>query len=489
MDKSKAINIIKAVLYYMMPIMIFIFLCTKIFNESIWLDEAFSLSMIQQGFGDIIKNTASDVHPPLYYIILKTFSTILKSFFNNNIIYASKLISLIPIALLLIINYTMIEKLFNKKTAFLFAIFILGMPQIMKYAIEIRMYSWGMLFVTMIYIYAIKWVKENKFSQLCMMVIFTILSAYTHYFALVSAGCIYLILLIYLIVKKDSDKFKKCIISGFTIFLAYLPWLIILIKQVLVVKENYWIENMTLNTIKAFFKYPYTIKGNDILTFIIATLIMIAIIVSIVKRKQKSSIYAICGFLIPIGTIAIGIIASKLIRPVFIERYMVCSLGCLWLAVASIFGNYANKKYIFMVISIIAIMICMNNAKVLINQEKIYKKETINSISYINNVNEEYDILIFDNNQLQRVVSYYYPSIENYVYKKEISELTKQVYKQTKMKQISKINNLEDIEKNIYIFANDTSILEDIKSNGYKYEECGKYQIEIYKFSIYKIIK
>ena len=36
------------------------------------------------------------------------------------------------------------------------------MPQIMNYAIEIRMYTWGLFFVTMFYLYGIKWKKSNK---------------------------------------------------------------------------------------------------------------------------------------------------------------------------------------------------------------------------------------------------------------------------------------------------------------------------------------
>ena len=227
MDSNKAVKIIKKIIYYLTPLIIFLTMYLQIFNDSIWLDEAFSLSMIQQNFCEMIKNTAIDVHPPLYYLILKGFSSIIK-IFSNNIIHISKLVSLIPIIFLLIINYTSIEKMFNKKTSFLFSVFILGMPQIMKYSIEIRMYSWGMLFVTLVYIYIIQWLKTDNKKYLFLATISSILSVYTHYFAAVSVGCIHLFFLIY-IIKKDVNKFKKYIISILEIFIAYIPWIVILI--------------------------------------------------------------------------------------------------------------------------------------------------------------------------------------------------------------------------------------------------------------------
>ena len=69
--QNKIIKNVERIAYYAIPIILFIIYFQTIFNNSIWLDEAFSMSMIQQNFGEMIYNTAIDVHPPLYYIILK----------------------------------------------------------------------------------------------------------------------------------------------------------------------------------------------------------------------------------------------------------------------------------------------------------------------------------------------------------------------------------------------------------------------------------
>ena len=47
-----------------------VFLC---FSDDIWYDELFTMGLASQPFGELISITARDVHPPLYYVIVKLF--------------------------------------------------------------------------------------------------------------------------------------------------------------------------------------------------------------------------------------------------------------------------------------------------------------------------------------------------------------------------------------------------------------------------------
>ena len=47
-----------------------VFLC---FSDDIWYDELFTMGLAGQSFGELISVTARDVHPPLYYMIVKLF--------------------------------------------------------------------------------------------------------------------------------------------------------------------------------------------------------------------------------------------------------------------------------------------------------------------------------------------------------------------------------------------------------------------------------
>ena len=44
-----------------------------IFNNNVWTDEIFSMNLFKAGFGEIVLETAKDVHPPLYYFLGRLF--------------------------------------------------------------------------------------------------------------------------------------------------------------------------------------------------------------------------------------------------------------------------------------------------------------------------------------------------------------------------------------------------------------------------------
>ena len=72
-------------------------LCFLTVGDEIWFDEVFSVSIVKHSFSDIISFTAADVHPPLYYFILKCFTLI---FGQRMSVY--HLVSVIPFILMLL---------------------------------------------------------------------------------------------------------------------------------------------------------------------------------------------------------------------------------------------------------------------------------------------------------------------------------------------------------------------------------------------------
>ncbi len=484
MKQKQIIKYIEKMIYYIIPICLYFLYIQTIFTNSIWLDEAFSMSMIQQNFGEMIYNTAIDVHPPLYYIILKILVGIFEICLGNTI-WTAKIVSIIPIGILLIIGYTILEKMYGKKTVFLFQLFILSVPQIMNYAIEIRMYTWGLLFVTLFYLYCIKWKMENKKIDRGFMTLFAILAAYTHYFALVPVACIYLYLLIETIIHNNKEQTKAIINSILICCIAYLGWIIVWLNQVIAVKDSYWIGEITWESFLSYFKFLFFVDGKPVLTWILIGILLLAILTLWTNRKEKDSKIIFLGLTIPIGTIMIGVIASKLLRPIFIERYLVPSLGVLWMSVAISLGKYCKRKTTFVFLSIIILIIGSTNLYKLVNIEQQYSKKTNETLSFIDKISNS--VFLFDNNQLQRVVAYYYHKTQTYVYNKDITDLTKKVYRQTKMDKIENLEEIKNIEQEIYVFVIEDEILDELASLGYMYEIYGNYNIEHYVFSIYKI--
>lgn len=87
-----------------------IFICIPNFHTNLWFDESYTVGMVERSFNQIWTIGSYDVHPVLYYWILKLFALILE---NKIIIY--RLLSVIAIAILGIIGFTHIRKDFGEK--------------------------------------------------------------------------------------------------------------------------------------------------------------------------------------------------------------------------------------------------------------------------------------------------------------------------------------------------------------------------------------
>ena len=84
--------------FFALSFIIFIYLLVTPINHLILhVDEYFTLSIINFNVNDLISVTAADVHPPLYYLILKFAMTIFGFFvISPHSIYAVRIVSIIP---------------------------------------------------------------------------------------------------------------------------------------------------------------------------------------------------------------------------------------------------------------------------------------------------------------------------------------------------------------------------------------------------------
>ena len=134
-----------------------IFVSIGAFHNNVWFDEAYSVGMARQTFGDIWNIGGHDVHPVLYYWILRIINLI-----AGQCVMAYRIVSVIPIAIMMVLGYTHIRKDFGEKVGFFFTFLSVFLPPMATYAIEVRMYSWAILTVTLLAIYAYRLAKEDN---------------------------------------------------------------------------------------------------------------------------------------------------------------------------------------------------------------------------------------------------------------------------------------------------------------------------------------
>lgn len=132
---------------------------TGLTKMGLWYDELYSIAFAQLPIHGMLEIGPKDVHPILYYLIFKFFTKILTFL---DIAAIGKIVSLIPIYLIGLLSITKVKKNFGYLTAGLFFLCITSMPQLMIYGVEVRMYSWGLFFVTASLIYSYEIIKNDS---------------------------------------------------------------------------------------------------------------------------------------------------------------------------------------------------------------------------------------------------------------------------------------------------------------------------------------
>ena len=405
-----------------------VFISLSAFHENIWFDESYSVSIARHSFSEIWNITGHDVHPPLYYWILHIIWMI---FGDQNI--ACRLFSVLAIAILGVLGYTHIRKDFGEKVGMLFSFLVYFLPVICIYSQEIRMYSLAYLLVTIMAIYAYRFYKsvkdknvmKNQNKNLIIFAIFSILSCYTHYYALATAGLINLILFIFLIKnvlkarkqkdldikdkKEISKPLKKFIIAAIIQVILYIPWLLFLIEQMTRVGGGFWIQ-LNLNTLIEVPSFQFrvqtdsTINATAIISLIVSILLYIYIGYRIYKaKKNKEKILpAVISIIIYITVIVAVLIISLIGSPILVGRYLLTLTG-LYIFVFAFFMAKEERKWVTkMICAIILILSFIGNYNTIKNNYDTTNQEVM---SFMEENIQKGDIIIYNEIGVRRSIS------------------------------------------------------------------------------------
>lgn len=393
-----------------------------IFNINAWGDEVFTIVNLKKGWSELWSTLVADVHPPLYYIIAKIIYTVFNYKFK-----VLKLVSILPICLnIVLVSYLVLKnKKSNnsKKTGILLSLYIIATTITSNFlwmGQELRMYSWAMFFVTGSGIFAYRFYKEQNKINLIAFVLFSLGSALTHYWALIMECFIYLYLFIAIILFKRKAIKKFAVVVILTI-LGYIWWLPTAIKQLMTVRNDYWI---TFNFYE-FRNYFSNIIGNEIPIYI--AIFMIGAILACImyncffkntrytKENKEDIIFCIASMTIVLDIIVLAVILNVLMRPIFIARYMLPALGLFWLGLIGLL-NYVDYKKIFVTI-IAIILIYMSFVGYTNKLIEEYDTGTQATIDFMNSILQEDDILITNIGHFSyNVLEYYFPNEKGKIY-------------------------------------------------------------------------
>lgn len=380
-EKFKWLTIKK--IHILIIILGIIFVGLGIFHTNIWFDEAYSVGMAKHDFIEIWNIGGHDVHPVLYYWILRIINII-----TGGSIIAYRVFSWLPIALLGILGFTHIRKDYGEKTGVIFSFLSYFLPQMAIYASEVRMYSWAILFVTILAIYAMRLSKKQSIKNWVIFFIASICSIYIHYYGLMAAGLINICLLIYLIIKKRKKGIVTIVTLGIVQLIAYIPWLIYFILQLGQVSHGFWIGFTFPTTLYELVGMQFSGNLDLGITFILAVVLYGYLIYSYKKLKKEGK-EDLKPVKFAIG-IYIAVILAALIVTIFLKtmilyyRYLFVITGLLIFTISYILARTNNKAMLISIWCIIAGLSCLNNINLItmnysaINDDiYIYLKENI----------------------------------------------------------------------------------------------------------------
>lgn len=426
-----------------------VFLC---FSNDIWYDELFTMGLANQSFGELISITARDVHPPLYYMIVKLFLMPVRGLGMeaDMLPVAAKLVSVLPFFFCLFYAATKVRRHFGLLAAGLFGFLLLSMPELGGYTVEVRMYGYGLFFVTaaMLHAYELTLDEQNvsgadgkrKGDKRNWAALFgySLAACYTHYFACVGAVMVYGYLFLVLLKKnRFKREWKRFFVSGGLCALGYLPWILGAVGlQVGQVKENYWIQPVTWRTlggcVRFLFRPSFSSEKLNVILAVVLFLIYGGLLVSAFwgkgkGQKERRFLVAGCeGALF--GIVFFGFAASVLIRPIFVYRYMLPAMGLFWLAFAILFSGWKDKKQVFLPILLLLLVVGLRNYRGFYGEEMWKRLQMKGASEALLQIGEE-DAVVFNFDQTQGVVSFYLPN-ETYLWYGEPEELIVEMYPQ-----------------------------------------------------------
>ncbi len=327
----------------------------RIFDNNFWVDEAFTTNLVQHPLSEILQTTAADVHPPLYYLFVKTGYMI---FGNQGWMF--HLISLIPCAIILVFALTTVWKKFGKEAAVIL-ITLAGLSNnAVIYNMEVRMYSWTALFVLLSFYELYNILTEGKNKNYILFALSSLAAAYTHYYGLVSVAFFYLSILILALRKKL--ELKKVLLTCLATIAAYLPWFFVLLNTFVSSIDTFWLKDSPTfgDTMNYLFSNQFGKKlwAVILLGIFIAFLYESGIVeirkkedgkfnVSVTFQKIRFShilTWIIAGIASIVGTVGVGILVSKLLRPFFIVRYAYPVSIIAWLLLGITISRLKGKK-------------------------------------------------------------------------------------------------------------------------------------------------
>lgn len=223
-------------------------------RQSISGVEAFSIWLAEQDLYQIVLITSRDVHPPLYYIILHYWIDL----FGDSEV-SSRFLSAAFGILAIFVMYKVGDLVFKESVGILSSLILALSVFHIQFSQQARMYSLMSLLTLCSFYFFIQMFKRGTLTDSIGYLTATILLAYSHYYGLfiILVQNIYLLTIFIFFRDRSAEgniNFRRWVLLEFILLIMYIPWMRILITQILKVESGlytseFWLQVPTIHTI------------------------------------------------------------------------------------------------------------------------------------------------------------------------------------------------------------------------------------------------
>lgn len=383
-------------------------------HQSLWLDEAVSVKIAENGFRKIISDAKIDNSPPFYYFMLHLWIRI----FGPGELSIRTFVCLFGILLIPTIYYVG-ASLFSRKMGLISA-FIAAVAQFhVRYSQEVRMYSMLALLGLLSMYFLYRAVTSDTRASWVGYTLCTALTIYTHNYGIFIAASGVVFFIVYTI--THHTKWRNFLIAQCIIAIMYLPWLPTLVmRQYGSVSRIGWIPHMQLYHIYATFKVysgltfsmvnpimNHLIKGAGLAVFACCFL---AGMLPMVKHGKGFVAYIqhntelMLLFCYLFVTLAIPMLVS-IKKPIYLpHRYSIAA----WPAFALILGLGVSKiRNLYGLLIVLLLILYVSSISLYWHHFVWVKSHDREIASFIESKASEDDLIVFVPWQIDIPISYY----------------------------------------------------------------------------------
>lgn len=469
------------------------------FDNVLWGDECFSANTARKDVDGILQVMYFwDNHPPLHYYWTKLFGEL---FGHTGPVY--HLAALTPFLAGIVMAITFLRKHFGDVPAAFFVIITGLAAPCLQYNVEIRMYSLAFWGVAAAFYCSYRALSGGKAAWF-FMVFWGLVGAYSHYYAMMTAGILIVITGVAYFVRFRGKAWIKGVAALIAYIVGYAPWLRYLFTATNNVSNNWWMTEI-LGLKEAFrmlfFGQSYEKILLVLFLFLLAAVLLITssffsleetkdcTVLTIRKPSLKgwtNETYGLAvGALTLVGTVIAAYVLCLIVGPVLNPRYLypVSALTVLLLVMGSAgvlkLAKDAAAKYqknwvyglvrAVLVLSLLVLtLIGVNNYRADRTNVKAEQAVTEATLQVIGEVDP--DTAMISNNVKHlgwTVLYYYYPDQE--IENGRCSEI--------------------GMEYDRFWYFTPESIgkgeLREMEDAGYRVESYGSQQIAVYPFELY----